>query len=780
MTPEFFEQHYRIIFFSSVALALLLERLAVFKRQPIDLAPRWITNIGLFLINNSLGRVLLPAGIIKLSLDQPTGLLTAVQMPFAAQLLLTFLLLDGCRYWEHRLLHQIPLLWRMHLVHHSDTQIDVTTAQRHHPFESLLATLTMVALVIGLGLPTLALAIYLLCAVAVELFVHANLRLPPAVDRSLSWLIMTPAVHAVHHSALQTQTDSNFGAILTIWDRLFGSFVDPQRERIEFFGLNYFCHPVDAGLGSAVLQPFLFRQAQSNSAREPLPHSPLLAQRKTVFALSPAWRKTCFSGAIAVGLMALVLWPTALTMLASWRDGEAYQHAWLVLPMFVYLMGWQARDDLLAATPRPDASGIALGVLAALCWCAGELMNVNLGRQFGLVLALQAVAMAAMGWRLYWRYFPMFALLFFMIPSGDVLLPLLRQLTMKEIEWFVSALGLPHQSTGFRLLLGQQRYVVVDACAGLSYVTLTTFLGYCFGLLLYRSFFKVVALAILGGVLGIFSNWLRVDAIVLIDQLRGTQMDLTAHGSIQWLALALTMALLLYVLTRLKHEKPATVAETGPDPLSKTGYRFAPLLTSFVVTALVGLVTNLPTHAMTVHPGRTVDPLANNTLGWEFVEGDSAWQVDSEGQTASLRASYRRNGRIVQVVVIDALSSTAKLPDSPLNADEQKKWRDVGIAQHHSCDGAACLALRHTTWQPEARGNFHHAYHAYSIGSFNTDSRLVFRAAHAWQRLLGSHSSQRMIGFVLDKALPVGAGLDQEYRLILENLNALLPNSQTY
>ena len=777
MTPEFFEQHYRIIFFSSVALALLLERLAVFKRQPVDLAPRWITNIGLFLINNSLGRVLLPAGIIKLSLDQPTGLLTAVQMPFAVQLLLTFLLLDGCRYWEHRLLHQIPLLWRMHLVHHSDTQIDVTTAERHHPLESLLSTLLMVTLVVGLGLPTLALAIYLLCAVAVELFVHANLRLPPAVDRSLSWLIMTPAVHAVHHSALQTQTDSNFGAILTIWDRLFGSFVDPQRERIEFFGLNYFCQPVDAGLGSAVLQPFLFRQAQSNSARELLPHSPLLAQRKTVFALSPAWRKACFSGAIAVGLMALVLWPTALTMLASWRDGEAYQYAWLVLPMFVYLVGWQARDDLLAASPRHDASGIALGILAALCWCVGELMNVNLGRQFGLVLALQAVAMAAMGWRLYWRYFPMFALLFFMIPSGDVLLPLLRQLTVTEIEWFVSALGLPHQSTGFRLLIGQQRYVVVDACAGLSYVTLTTFLGYCFGLLLYRSFFKVVALAILGGVLGIFSNWLRVDAIVLIDQLRGTQMDLTAHGSIQWLALAVAMALLLYVLTRLKLEKPAAVAESGLSLQNNTGLRFAPLLAALAVTTLVGLVASLPTHAMKVHPGQTVDPLANNTLDWKLVAGDSAWQVDPGSQTASLRVSYRRDGKILQVVVIDALSSAAKLPDSPVAADEQKKWRDVGIAQHRSCSDTTCLTLRHTTWQPEARSNFRHVYHAYSIGSFSADSRLASRAAHGWQRLLGGQSGERMIGFMLDEALPAGAGLNQEYRLVVENLNALLPNS---
>ena len=401
--------------------------------------------------------------------------------------------------------------------------------------------------------------------------------------------------------------------------------------------------------------------------------------------------------------------------------------------------------------------GIALGVLAALCWCAGDVMNVNLLRQLGLVLALQAVAMAALGWRLYGRYFPMFALLFFMIPSGDVLLPLLRQLTVKEIEWFASALGLPYQSTGFRLTIGQQKYLVIDACAGLAHVTLTSFLGYCFGLLLYRSFFKVAALAMLGGLLGIFSNWLRVDAIVLIDRLRNTQMDLTAHDSIQWLALAVAMALLLYVLTRLKPEKPAAVADTGPGLQSRAGLHAAPLLAGLAVTVLVGLVASLPTHAMKIRPDRPVDLLAGNTLGWEFVASGAAWQIDSAGQTASVRVRYRRDGKILQVVVIDALSGAAKLPDSPVATDEQKKWRDVGMAQHRGCSDAACLTLRHTTWQPAARNGL--------------------RAAHGWQRLTGGQSGERMIGFMLDEALAADAGLNREYRVILENLNALPPDS---
>ena len=222
MTEEF-EFLYLLVFLSAAAALVLLERVRELQRQPVQIATRWTSNIGLLLIGNVLNAVVMPIGVYAFAQHQPPGPLTRLELPFATQVLLTFLLLDLWRYWEHRLFHRIPLLWRLHLVHHSDTEIDVTTSERHHPLEFLLGTAVMMALIAALGLPAHAVGLYLLTATVVALYSHANLRLPAGMDRRLRQFIVTPSVHAVHHSDLQRQTDSNYGSVLTVWDRLFGT-----------------------------------------------------------------------------------------------------------------------------------------------------------------------------------------------------------------------------------------------------------------------------------------------------------------------------------------------------------------------------------------------------------------------------------------------------------------------------------------------------------------------------------------------------------------------------
>ena len=239
MTEEF-EILYQLVFFSVAIALVLLERVRTLQRQQVQIATRWTSNIGLFLIGSAISAVVIPVGVYTFALHQPPGLLSRLDLPFVAQLLLTFLLLDLWRYWEHRLFHRLPLLWRLHLVHHSDTQIDVTTSERHHPLEFLLGTAVMLALIGTLGLPAPAVGLYLLAATVITLYSHANLRIPASLDRQLSRLIVTSTVHAVHHSDLQAQTDSNYGSVLTFWDRVFGTYVDPEKARIPHFGLGYF------------------------------------------------------------------------------------------------------------------------------------------------------------------------------------------------------------------------------------------------------------------------------------------------------------------------------------------------------------------------------------------------------------------------------------------------------------------------------------------------------------------------------------------------------------
>jgi sterol desaturase/sphingolipid hydroxylase (fatty acid hydroxylase superfamily) len=196
------------------------------------------------IIGSVVNTLVLPIGIYAFAQHQAPGLLSRLNLPFAAELLLTFLLLDLWRYWEHRLFHRVPLLWRLHLVHHSDTQVDVTTSERHHPLEFVAGTAVMMALIGAFGLPAPAVGLYLLVATVVTLYSHANLRLRPSLDRPLGRLLVTPAVHAVHHSDLRAQTDSNYGSVLMIWDRWFGTYVDPQNARIPQLVWGIFGSPV--------------------------------------------------------------------------------------------------------------------------------------------------------------------------------------------------------------------------------------------------------------------------------------------------------------------------------------------------------------------------------------------------------------------------------------------------------------------------------------------------------------------------------------------------------
>ncbi|WP_114970139.1 archaeosortase/exosortase family protein [Rhodoferax ferrireducens] len=771
---EEFDVLYQLVFFPTVILLLALERVRVFRRQAVQLTKRWTSNIGLFLIGGVITSLVMPVGIYAFAQAQPPGLLTQLGFPLATQMVTTFLLLDLWRYWEHRFFHWAPLLWRIHLVHHTDTQLDVTTSERHHPLEFLLGTAVTMALIVVLGLPAQGIGLYLLTATVVALYSHANLRLPAPLERRLSWLIVTPGVHAVHHSDLQVQTDSNYGSVLTLWDRLFGSYVDPASAKNERFGLSYFHQPNDTGLARVLQQPFLFRsdfsypdRVSSDGRHAPQATTPAEMSGTVV---SPAWREALLSGMTGLVLASLVLWPTLVNLTTSWRNNEAYQYAWLVMPMAVYLLGWHHRQHSLALSPQPDFTGVFVALVAAACWCAAALMNIDVGQQLAIILAMQGIAMSALGWRAYWRLFPTLGLMFLMIPSGDLLQPALRALTVKAIELFAVVAHLPHSVEGFVIFIGEHRYVVVDECSGLAYVTLSIFLGYSFGLLLYRSVFKIAALALFGAFLGIFTNALRVNAIVLMDWVHGSQMELTAHGNIQWAALFVTLALLMLVLSQLKGEATPVAPEIAPTERSGPAHRLAPVVAGLSVLALVGSAIALTAHTPQAPYETRAGFMPKTMLGWELSSPAAAWSVDPQSQTESLTLTYRRDGQDLHVLIVETLTPDAKLSTVRLAPNDKNIWRERSVQRQESCVGANRLTLLHTTWERGKHRELRHAFYAYSIGRLTTDSTLALRAAQGWHRLTGSPSHPRLIGFIVDDNAPAFDDLAAAFRMILSAL----------
>jgi sterol desaturase/sphingolipid hydroxylase (fatty acid hydroxylase superfamily) len=248
------------------AFALLLLALALAERRwPArgDARPgrRQGANLALALLDTALLRVAFPVLAVALAVEvhaRGGGLFGLLALPAWLEIALAVLTFDLAIYWQHRLLHAVPMLWPLHRVHHSDTAFDVTTGVRFHPAEIALSMGVKLGLVLALGPHPAAAVISELMLSAASLFTHADFALPPRIDRILRRVIVTPSMHRIHHSARREETDSNYGFNLSLWDRAFGSYrAAPSQPKREMpIGLPQWREASALGLWALLLQPF--------------------------------------------------------------------------------------------------------------------------------------------------------------------------------------------------------------------------------------------------------------------------------------------------------------------------------------------------------------------------------------------------------------------------------------------------------------------------------------------------------------------------------------------
>lgn len=211
-------------------LALLALAETVFPRRSLQLGrhPRWRTHALFFLTNAVVGRLLALVMVVAVAAQWAAqnnfGLFNLTIWPWWAEALLAFIILDFAVWLQHLLMHRWPLLWRMHKVHHSDLDLDATTALRFHPFELILSTLYKSLWVALLGVPVMVALAFEIWLNANALFNHSNIRLPRWLDKALRPMIVTPDMHLVHHSTVTEEQHHNYGFALTWWDRLFGTY----------------------------------------------------------------------------------------------------------------------------------------------------------------------------------------------------------------------------------------------------------------------------------------------------------------------------------------------------------------------------------------------------------------------------------------------------------------------------------------------------------------------------------------------------------------------------
>lgn len=256
-------------FLTVLLLMAAWETAAARRERCYPRSMRWVGNLGIAGINTAIVRLalpVLPVGLAQLASERGWGLLNVLAAPPPLAFIASLLALDLAIYLQHLSFHFVPALWRVHRVHHTDLELDVSTGLRFHPLEILLSIGIKLTVVGVLGPPAVAVLVFEILLNATSMFTHGNVRIRPPVERVLRQIIVTPDMHRIHHSVHRDETNSNFGFNLSCWDRLFGTYRDQPREGHEgmTLGIAECRTPAELRLCHMLLQP-LRRAAKTGS-----------------------------------------------------------------------------------------------------------------------------------------------------------------------------------------------------------------------------------------------------------------------------------------------------------------------------------------------------------------------------------------------------------------------------------------------------------------------------------------------------------------------------------
>ena len=245
------------VFFIMIGWEFLSPR----RTQTLTRTQRWPINIGLAIFNMAVMRLSIGSlaflGAIHAS-HLSFGLLHQFSSPHWLTLLISLLLLDLAIYCQHVISHKWSLLWQLHQIHHTDLEIDATTAIRFHPLEIFISMLYKIGIIYLIGADPMAVVLFEIILNGTATFNHSNINLPKPMDKILRWVLITPDIHRIHHSTVRTETDSNYGFSLSLWDRLFKTYIDtPEQAQTQFsIGLPNYRNLQELGFIQLLLLPF--------------------------------------------------------------------------------------------------------------------------------------------------------------------------------------------------------------------------------------------------------------------------------------------------------------------------------------------------------------------------------------------------------------------------------------------------------------------------------------------------------------------------------------------
>ncbi len=254
-----------LIFVVSIFLFISISYFFPFRNQKQVSKKRLFSNISLGIINTLFLKLLIPLSLVQfagLCDESGWGLFNNISSINSEGILiigLSVLLLDVLIYWQHRITHIVPILWRLHRVHHSDTEFDTTSGVRFHPVEIIISYILKAGFIFAMGLPAISIIIFEIILSTSSLFNHSNFSIPNRLEKYFRYFIVTPTMHRIHHSTIIKETNSNYSFSLSIWDRIFLSYTGKASspQQTMKIGLDEFRGEKDQGLSKLILQPFL-------------------------------------------------------------------------------------------------------------------------------------------------------------------------------------------------------------------------------------------------------------------------------------------------------------------------------------------------------------------------------------------------------------------------------------------------------------------------------------------------------------------------------------------
>ncbi len=268
------EAWFRLGAFAVVLGLMLLWEALNPRRTPLLGWNRRLNNLALVSLDVLAVRFLIPIATVtvaEISMARGWGLFNIVDAGFWPSFVLSFLLMDLVIYGQHVITHKIPLLWRIHRLHHTDLDFDVTTALRFHPFEIILSMFVKFFFIALFGAPVVAVIVFEIILNISSMFNHSNIRIPANIDRLLRFFIVTPDMHRVHHSVIKVETNSNYGFNIPWWDYIFSTYrAQPSAGHTKMkIGLNEFQGDKVVFLHWLLLQPFASMKKETGEAIVP-------------------------------------------------------------------------------------------------------------------------------------------------------------------------------------------------------------------------------------------------------------------------------------------------------------------------------------------------------------------------------------------------------------------------------------------------------------------------------------------------------------------------------